>query len=431
VRADLQRAYDAALAKPDDGSAAGRLAMLLHAYGQYQSADACYRRARHLSSATLAWAHLHGIVQAELGEHAKAARSFRQALSIDPHYVSARLRLADALMRAGELEASRAEYTALVREFPELALAHYGLGRVWTLLGSNQAAAEHFQRAVDTAPQFGAAHYALALARRDGGAADRAEGHLDAYRRLGPRRPAPPDPVADEVRSLRNSARELIIEGARLGREGKLAEATAVHLEALEADPAAAQAHVNLISLYGRQGKPADAERHYQAALALGSSLADAHYNYGVMLAGVRRRAEAIEAFRRALDANAFHAQAHNNLAALLVQEGKMEEAVSHCRQAIASDPQYRAARFNLGRLLVVQGRSRDAVEQFQRILQPEDNDTPRYMYALASALFAAGERSKGREYAEEALRRARALGQSDLAAQIEREIERMRSVGR
>lgn len=431
VRAGLQRAYDAARARPRDASAVGRLGMLLHAYEQYRQAEICYRTARGLASRSMPWTYLSAVVQAELGADAEAAASFRASLRIDPAYLPARLRLADSLMRAGAIDASRGEYEALVREFPELALAHYGLGRVSSTLGDAAGAAEHYQRAVDLEPAFGPAHYALALAYRSAGAGDRALAHLDAYRRFGMRRPVPADRLLDEIRSMKGTARDLLAEGARLGRAGRLTESIAVHLRAIEADPADAQAHVNLISLYGRTNQPDSAETHYRAALGLGSSLAEAHYNYGVLLASGSRYEEAAGAFRDALGVDPFHAQAHNNLAALLARQGRLADAAAHYRQALANDPQHRAARFNLGRVLVALGRPLDAVEQFRKLLLPEDTNTPRYLYALATAYLDAGDVTNAGEFGKLALRRARELGQPDLAVSIEASLRRIRDLQR
>jgi tetratricopeptide (TPR) repeat protein len=434
VRAELERAYETARARPRDPSAVGRLAMILHAYDQLWLANGCYRAARQLDLRSLSWAYLSGVVQAELGDHAAAGAAFREALQIDREYLPARLKLAESLMRAGDLEASRAEYEALVRQFPELALAHHGLGHLLSVQGNRAAAAEHYRRAVELVPQFGAARYALALAYRDLGLGDRAQTHLAAYRAYGNRRPALRDPLLEHVRSMKGTARDLVEEAARLGRAGRLDESIALHLKALEVDPTAAQAHVNLISLYGRTGRPDKAEEHYRAVLRLEANLADAHYNYGVLLAASGRHADAAAVFRKALDVNPFHAQAHNNLGGILAQQGRLDDAAAHYRQAIANDPQHRAARFNFGRVLVASGRYPEAIEQFHRVLSPEDDndsDTPRYMYALADAYRRAGDLQKARQYAEDARQRAKQMGQTELAATIEKALERLAKVPR
>jgi len=426
VRQRIERIYEDAEAHPQDASAAGRLAMALHAHEQYQSADAVYQRARQLDPASFAWAYLHGLVQTRLAQWRAAATSLRRALVIDPGYVPARVALADALLQDAELDAARREYAALVQDYPKLALAHYGYGRTTAVLGDSAAALEHYRAAVKWAPQFGMAHYALALTYRAAGLPDRAATHLDAYRRLGARRPALADPARERVHAYRSTARDLIDAGARLEEQGLVDESIGRHLEALEADPVAAQAHVNLISLYGRRGQMDAAQRHYEAALTLQADRAGAHYNWGVLLARERRVDEAAEVFRRALNVSPFHPQAHNNLATLLAAEGKLADAATHYRQAIANDPGYRVARLNLGRVLIALGRPREAAEQLERLVALEDNDTPRVKHALATAWLAAGDLSKARKYCEQALQAARRLGQTELAAKIEQDLERM-----
>lgn len=420
ARAGLQSAYEDAKASPRDPAAAGRLGMVLHAYEQYRSAETCYRIARALAPQSMSWAYLGGVVSAELGENAGAAASFRRALEIDPDYWPARLRLAAALMEAGELDASRREYETLVRDLPDLALGHYGFARVLSSRGESAAAIAHYERAVALEPPFGPAHYALALAYRDAGLVDRATTHLNAYRRFGARRPVPVEPLLDQIRSMKGLGRDLLAEGARLGGAGRLEESIAMHLKAIEADPTDAQAHVNLVALYGRTGQPGKAETHYRAALALGTSLAEAHYNHGVMLAAGRREDEAAGAFRKALDVDPFYPAAHNNLGALLARKGRLEEAAGHYRRALAGDPRHRAARAGLGRVLIAIGRPLEAVEEFRKLLAPDGRDAAQPLFDIARAYRAAGDRAQAVGYGRQALEHARAGGQADLARAIE-----------
>jgi tetratricopeptide (TPR) repeat protein len=426
VRVRLDEAYAAARADPRDPAAVGRLGMLLHAYEQYRSAQFCYRRARELALRSFAWTYLSAVVEEELGEHREAIALFRRAAELDPGYWPARLRLAEALSAAGDLDRSQTEYERLVRDYPDLALAHYGLARLLRQRGARTASIAAFERAVELEPPFGPAHYGLALAYRDAGDGDRAQTHLDAYRQFGTRQPRPADPLLDQIGALKGTGRELLAEGVRLGRAGLLSQAIAVHLRAVAADPGDAQPHVNLISLYGRTGQNDKAEEHYRAALSAGGSLAEAHYNYGVLLASARRYERAAEAFRQALEIDPFHPSAHHNLAALLAADGKLDEAAAHYRQALANDPQHRGARANLGRILVAMGQPRQAIEQFRKALVPEDTETPRYMYELSTACFAAGDVAESARYAAQALRSAREHGQVDLAASIEQSLQRI-----
>ena len=428
VRSAVAGAYEAATAHPRSADAVGRVAMLLHAYEQHALARPYYERAAQLAPDATAWTYLGGVVQAELGEYEQAASSFRRTLASDPFYLPASVRLAETLLAAGDAESSRAAYERLLREVPELALARYGYGRALASLGDASGAMAQYEQAVRLTPEFGAARYVLALAYRDAGLPDRAQEQLEAHRRAGASRPPLADPLLDDVRALTGAARQLIAAATRAAGAGRSDEAIALHLQALDSDPTAAQAHVNLISLYGRAGRGADAERHYRTALQLGSHVADAHYNFGVFLASTGRTTEALTAFRQAVAADPFHVSAHNNLGALLAATGRADGAETHFRQALASDPRHTSARFSLARLLTDSGRPAEAIEHLQKLLQSEAGDPPRYTFALARAWMAAGDGMKALEYAESAHRDAVRLGQADLAVTIQRTVDGLKA---
>src|SRR6266571_1355938 len=412
--------------EPRSASAAGGLGMLLHAYDQLEPAVACYRQARRLEPQAFEWAYLEGVVEGRLGRYEAAAAALRDALRAQPAYLPARLKLAEALLSTGDTAGSAALYQAILEDEPRSPPAHYGLGRVEAARGRVAAAAEQYLEATRLFEDFGAAQYALAMAYRDLGREEEARQRLALYQKylLG----APPlvDPVLERVRQLKGGAREHLAEGVRLGKAGDAEGAIREHERALAEDPKLAQAHANLISLYGRRERWDEVEQHYRAAVALAPGLADVHYDYGVALSQQGRSREAAEAFKRTLEINPYHARAHNNLGALLLEEGRFEGAAGELRAAIENDPGFRLARFNLGRVLVAQGRLREAIEELRRIVTPEDEETPRYLYALAAAYVRAGDREKGVSYAQEARRKAEALCQAELVASIDKDLRRL-----
>ena len=426
ARAQIEQAWARARANPTDAASVGELGMVLHAYEQYASAEAAYRRARGLDPRSFQWAYGLGVIQAQTGKHADAVQSLRASVDLDPKYVPARLKLAEELLAIGDMQAAVSIYTQLLGEQPDLAAAHYGLGRIKTAARQTSAAIEHYRKACDLFPQFGAAHYALALAYRDAGDLAAAQQQLAAYETDKRRWPPVDDPALDRVRQLNQGARQHLAEGVQLGQTGHIEQAIQEHERALAIDPTLEQAHLNLISLYGQLGDWTNAEKHYRAAVAINSNLAEAHYNYGVLLVKQNRLREAADAFRQALGVNPFFAAAYNNLGQMLEQEGRVADAEQQYRNAVANDPQNRLARFNLGRMLVAQKRYGDAIAEFTRILQPDDGDTPRFMFALAAAYVRAGKLEDGRRYATQAKQRAEALGQRELAAAIERDLRQL-----
>ncbi len=67
ARASIDAAFRDAVARADDGAAAGRLGMVLQAWEQWDSALAVYRRAQALAPRTFDWWYLAGIIETRLG----------------------------------------------------------------------------------------------------------------------------------------------------------------------------------------------------------------------------------------------------------------------------------------------------------------------------------------------------------------------------
>jgi Tfp pilus assembly protein PilF len=233
-----------------------------------------------------------------------------------------------------------------------------------------------------------------------------------------------PTPEAARAAEINAKASEHLKRAAALESAGKIEQSIAAHEQALEIDPGLVQAHINLISLYGRTKQFDKAERAYRAALAINPELPDIHYNFGVALVGQERFGEAAQAFQSCLRFNPYYAEAHHNYAVIVEREGKLDEAAAHYRKAIENKPGHRAAHFHLGRILVNQNKLSEAVEQFLQTLAPEDEDTPRYTYALGATYIRAGDRRKGIHYLRESLKRASALNQRRLADSIERDLK-------
>lgn len=424
IRQEIQKAYEAVRSNPMDATANGRLGMLLHAYQQNEAATVCFERARALDSKEFKWFYYLGTVQAASGNHSEAVFTLREGLSQKPDYLPAQLKLAESLLGSGQTEESGQTYASILKKSPESALAHYGMGRVRSARGELASAVDHYGKACATTQNFGAAHYALALAYRDLGETAKAREHLLLYQKDKLGWPSLDDPLLDAVKQLHTGAQHYLKQGVSLEAAGHIAQAAAEHERALEIDPKLEQAHINLISLYGRLGEPAKAEMHYKTLLAVNPNLAEAHYNFGVLLTGQSRHKEASDAFRKALEISPFYAEAHNNYAFLLLNEGRLEEAERHFRAALDNKPNYRLAHFHLGRILLHQNKTDEAIKHFQQTLGPdEDDSTPGYFYALGAAYARLGNRQSALEYIRQAQRRAAALGQRQLLGSIERDL--------
>jgi tetratricopeptide (TPR) repeat protein len=109
-------------------------------------------------------------------------------------------------------------------------------------------------------------------------------------------------------------------------------EAKLAYERALGADPAHADAHVNLGRLMHESGAPKAAEKHYRAALAADPSNDTAAFNLGVALEDLGRLDEAIAAYRQSLVLDPQNADAHYNLAGIYERRGEKAAAVRHLK---------------------------------------------------------------------------------------------------
>src|SRR5438093_7570579 len=314
ARDAISRAYQDATARSTDPVAVGTLARTLHAWEQWSAAHDVYARAQALAPRAFEWLYLDALVLQRLARHADAAARLEQAWRLSSDYLPARVALAESLLESGDLERSQQLFDALRREPAAEPAAEFGLGRIAAAHGDHDVAIAHLQRAVALFPEWGAAHYALALSYRALGRVDEAQRALERHAEFGARWPGQVDPVRATVAAVRDDAQTNLQKGLALAESGDLAGAIAAHEAALARDPSIAQAHANLISLYGRTRNFAKAEEHYRALVALGSNLGDAHYDYGVLLGLQEKWDLAAEAYRKAIGVNPRHARAHNNL---------------------------------------------------------------------------------------------------------------------
>ncbi len=428
MRETVAPVYREARARPADAAAVGSLARLLHAWEQWDAAHEAYARAASLAPAEFDWRYLDACVLERLARPADAAARLREAITIRPDYLPARVKLADALLNAGKTEDSRTMFTALLREPQAKPEALFGLGRIAAAEGKHDQAIEKIQQAISLFPEWGAAHYALALSLRALGRRDEAQLALQRHAQYGAQWPAVEDPLLAGVSALRSDPGARLRRGQKLADTGDVSDAIAEYEAALAADPSLAIAHANLIQLYGRSENWTKAEEHYRAAVTLGSDLAELHYDYGVLLSLQQKWDQAAESYRRAIAVNPRYGAAHNNLGQVLERlRQSPDTALAEYRQALDSQPTFRLARFNAGRMLIALGRPEEAVVELQKLTEPRDAEAPRYLFALSTAHLRSGRKDEAVRWATDARQLALQYGDTALAAAIERDLATIR----
>ena len=400
--------------------------MLMQAYSQHALAVPFLERARTLAPGEARWHYYLGVSLAELGRQTEAQESFRACLQLDSEMATARARLAASLLVAGKVEESLEEYRTASREVPRNPRFRYRLGRAAATAGNSEEALENLQQAVQLAPTYGVAHYALAMAYRDRGAEADSQRHLELFEAHESEEPPLNDPLLQAVQSLRVSASEYLQRGVEAKAAERTEEAVRLHLRALDEDPALLTARVNLIILYGESGRVEDAEEQYRTSLDLGLESPELHYNFGVLAYDTGKANEAGDAFRRALDLNPNHSLANHNLGQMLEEDGRFDEAMQMYRKALANKPDHALSHYKLGMLWMRKRRAPEAVLAFQEAIKDSSERRPTYLFSLAAAELASGNRDRASQYFQQARQEAARYEQGELISRIDQALQAM-----
>ncbi len=397
------------------------LGKLLHAYKLLPPAIQCYQRARRLAPGDYATAYLLGIAQVQSGDDAGAIANLRAALTLNPAYAPARQRLGEVLYKTGALTEARTLFEALLAEQPDSAWARYRLAQVLAALDDPEGAIGNYRRAIELYGDFGAAHYALALASRDRGDTSLAQAHMTRYRTHPEQTPPYEDPLLESLDALDISARAQVRRAGQLEHAGQVMEALLALQRAVQVEPQSVEAHSQLIRLYHRLNDAGRAEQHYRAVTAIEPNAVMANLEYGTLLAEQGRFADAATAFEKVLTADPDHSDAHTLLGQAREELQQPEEAERQYRLALDSDPNNRRAALLLGHLLMLAGRQAEAEPLLSLAGEGERSDTAFYLQRIAQVYHEVGENERALAVLEQARTRASAQGQQRLLDEITR----------
>jgi tetratricopeptide (TPR) repeat protein len=426
ARSQIGAARDAVSARPSDAAAVGQLALVLHAWEQYELAAQAYAEAQRLTPGDVTWWALSGMLATRMGRHDIAARDYGRAAALSPTPLLL-LRHADALLENGRPDAARAVYAQAVQIADAEPSARYGLGRIALAAGDLTAARVEFERAIALVPSFGAAHYALAQIKRKLGDPEGAKASMAQHQRCLACWPVPNDPWRASLESVRSDAVFIMRQGVQAaGSQKEDPTAIKLHEAAIARAPSMVQARVNLISLYARTGDLERAASQYEIVVASKTQLAEAHRAYGLALLSASQDSQALMVLDLAAAANPLDAAVHHARGLALERMRRLAEAAEAYRRAVESDPKTRGFRFALARVLVNLGRTDDALRELAPAHLPDDAEGARYMFMSATLVLRTGNVAEGRRLAQQALERARKHGVSDLAATIEDTMRRL-----
>ncbi|MFQ5888820.1 MAG: tetratricopeptide repeat protein [Gemmatimonadota bacterium] len=413
----------------DPGSAAawGKLGMTLDVHGFDREAVSAYQQAGALDRGDFRWPYFHAIALQETGS-SEAIAVFEASRGRRPDYPPLYLRLGEALFDAGELTGSEEAFRRALELDPSLSQAYLGLGRIALANGDPEASRAELRRAVEIDPAYGAAWTLLAEVHRRLGETAAAE---ETALRAGqlPERPVFTDSVYAAVLKEGVSARWYIVRGEAFLDRGRTEEAERLFRAAL-AIRADANAHDNLGLALQFQGRFEEAAEQHRAALEIRPGFREAQVNLGSALYRLGQIDEAIAAAERARDLDPAFAQAYLNLGLYLARAGRRREAIQTFRHGLARAPFDVRIANQLAWLLATSTDSTlrdgaEAVRLAERVSEMTAFQVPDVLDVLAAAYAETRAFERAVETARRARRLAAGTGRTELAAEIERRLER------
>jgi tetratricopeptide (TPR) repeat protein len=161
-------------------------------------------------------------------------------------------------------------------------------------------------------------------------------------------------------------ARAYNLLGLMLEDSGNFSLALQEYEHAVEHDPAADYALVNMGNLQVRQKKFDEAKEAYRKALAINADDPSALSGMGNALNGERKLDEAVAAYRQAIEIDSDYQYAYYGLGNALHDQKKFDESTVAYRRVIEIDPKFASAFNGLGNSLYWQGKLDEAMAAYR-----------------------------------------------------------------
>jgi Tfp pilus assembly protein PilF len=273
-----------------------------------------------------------GNLAKQLGFLEEAESAFREAIEIDNKESRAYVGLASVLMERDEYEdASQLLRKALSLEKTEY--AYTMLGTALVRMGKDEEATENLEAALVVDPAFDEAYFNLALIKRK---TDRDEAERLFLRALE----SDPDYAA--------AHQEL---GWLLSTKGDFSQAEYHLRRALELKPDSGYARIYLGNLLWRKGDLAAATSEFERAIGDMPDRGISFWSLANVYETQERWEEAETLYESAIEIEPDDAIAHMNFGRMLSKRGDSARAVTHLKIALLLDPDYSTARKLLTRL--------------------------------------------------------------------------------
>jgi predicted O-linked N-acetylglucosamine transferase (SPINDLY family) len=336
--------------------------------GEWLKSEMAHRRVLAKAPGHPPTLHHLGLIAYKCNDGARAVEYIRQSLDSDPRYHQAWLNLAIIL---ADLKRSKEAIEACkqcVALQPENSAAFEVLGNLLRVAQNDAEAVEAYLTSLSLQPeqprvlarlaemmlQGGNVPDALAYCRR----ALEVDPTLSELRRLEQRILATSGSMHDveaalatQAASPEELAKSLNDLGNYLRTQWRYEDAIDVYSRAALADPASADALLNMAHAFTSLGRKEEALASYQAGLAIDPDRAEAYADVGNLLRGMRMSTGAIQAYEKAIELDPTLAVAHYNLAVALKERERYDEARAAFIKSVEHAPDSIVHRFELANL--------------------------------------------------------------------------------
>lgn len=342
----------------------GNLGQIYHAYSLTPLARECYFNASRLTPTDFRWVYLLGKVDQQLGRFEHAIANFRIAQQLRPDYIAALVNAGNVLLEVDRLGEAVMSFNAALKIDGDDPAAHYGLGQIAVSRRNYAEAVKHFEKTLARVPGATRVHYALAMAYRGLGDAEKVKVHLAQQGTVGVR---VSDPLVDGLQSLIEGERVFLARGKLAFEAQRFADAVVEFRKAVAAKPDSVTARINLGAALTQTGDLNGAVEQFEAAIRIEPEKANAHYNLAVILARQNKHEEAIARLRSALKVEAGDVVARYLLAQELVKTDRAAEALVEFSRVVQADPNNEGALLEQVKLLYRLGRFKEALEAIEK----------------------------------------------------------------
>ena len=299
-----------------------------------------------------------------------AAALYPKALKIDPSDFMAHKALSYSLEKLGDVDGSLDQlHTALAvattgdpeKDRGEHAEIYRVMGGIEVLHGRDEAAREHFQKALEIDPELLDARFKLANALARAGSLEEALEHYDF---ILERHPENPQTLVKRATVLINLRRP---DQARAAFERALA--------ASPDDPEIRQRYADALDYLGESTAAAAQRRAVQGGSADSAQRVAQMIAEGQRQTSAGRYQAAVKSYRKAIELDPKELDARYELATVLGHLGRFDEALAEFAVVIDAAPRHgRARRGEITALLLLKrwGRAREQLNQALRVL-PRD----------------------------------------------------------